>query len=177
MTSPCRSQHCSCLVSTAQHTQPRLLHMSLMKEGRSARSDGKSKSPARRDSQVKDKSMGLRIQLKDPRKLKQKEKLGREETGGEEERKVVRESGLGLTSGTHLAFRMLRLQLCGLGLDQTVSRIRQLWKGWKCHWQLHSGRHTFKDCLVFLGSQAGSGEGGTSSRRKVTFQGTNLSWC
>ena len=37
----------------------------------------------------------LRIQFKDPRKVKQKEKSGREETGGEEERKVVREGGLG----------------------------------------------------------------------------------
>lgn len=64
-----------------------------MKEGRKARSDGKSKSPARRDIQVKDKSMGLRVQLKDPRKVKQKEKSGREETGGEEERTVFRESG------------------------------------------------------------------------------------
>ena len=70
--------------------------------------------------------MGLRIQPKDPWKVKQTEKSRREETGGEEERMVFRESGLGLTSGTHLAFRMLRLQLCGLGLDQTVSRIRQL---------------------------------------------------
>lgn len=100
--------------------------MSLMKEGRNAWSDGKSKSLARRDIQVKDKPMGLRIQLKDPRKVKQKEKSGREETAGEEERKVVRESGLGLKSGTHLAFRKLRLQRCGLGLEQSVSRIRQL---------------------------------------------------
>lgn len=70
--------------------------------------------------------MGLRIQFKDPRKVKQKEKSGREETGGEEEREVVRESGLGLKSGARSAFRKLRLQLCGLGLDQSVSRIRQL---------------------------------------------------
>lgn len=68
----------------------------------------------------------LRIQFKDPRKVKQKEKSGREETGGEEERKVVREGGLGLKSGTRSALGKLRLQLCGSGLDQSVSRIRQL---------------------------------------------------
>lgn len=63
-----------------------------MKEGRNARSDGKSKSPARRDIRVKDKPMGLRIQLKDPRKAKQKEKSGREETAeGRRENGVQRE--------------------------------------------------------------------------------------
>ena len=99
-----------------------------------------------------------------------KEKSGREETGGEEERKVVREGGLGLKSGTRSALGKLRLQLCGSELDQSVSRIRQLWKGWKCHWWLYAGRTTSKDCLVFLGSQAGRGEGREVFQQEVLLK-------
>lgn len=50
--------------------------------------DGKSKPPARRKLKVKDEHIGLRVQPKEPRKVKRKEKSRRKETGGEEECKV-----------------------------------------------------------------------------------------